>query len=388
MRVRLLMHGWSGQGISGGDKHLVDLAHHWQGEKGISLSLSLPVSGRKILAENFAGSLKGIELKTLSEFFPQEKLVSFGDFFFHYGQRTLLSIFDLIFSPPFDVVVSASHFFYDVGPSFVSALLKKSLPVLYVYHLVSFQRDGWDRRRHWSAFLERLSLRLARRVGALVFTVNPETYAQLRLLGFDPQHLHLTSIAVERTSVPADDYRRDYDVVYLGRLAKTKGLVDLVEALAGARRRKSDLRALIIGSGEEESRLRSLVAQKNLQENVVFAGFVNEEKKAELLRRGRLFVSLSYEEGWAIALAEAMAIGLPAVVYDLPVYRAVFGDAPVVVPRGDSAAAAESILKLLNDPDFFRAKAAAARRVVVKYFSDAVAQRDLSVMTEVLDARS
>jgi glycosyltransferase involved in cell wall biosynthesis len=70
-----------------------------------------------------------------------------------------------------------------------------------------------------------------------------------------------------------------------------------------------------------------------------------------------VFVSPSVEEGWGIAVGEALIAGVPSVVYELPAYSH-FGDLPLLAPLGDIEGFVDTVVGLLTD----RARLDAERR--------------------------
>jgi len=70
--------------------------------------------------------------------------------------------------------------------------------------------------------------------------------------------------------------------------------------------------------------------------NIQLAGFVSEEEKLLLLRNQNTFFFPSYEEGWGIALAEALYCECRCICYELPHYRSIFGDFPIYARLGDA----------------------------------------------------
>jgi len=74
-------------------------------------------------------------------------------------------------------------------------------------------------------------------------------------------------------------------------------------------------------------------------------------------------------EGFGLPAAEAMSCGAPLVVTDGGALPEVFGDAGVVVPKGDSAALARAIAALLDDPVRRADLGAAARKRARSAFS-------------------
>ena len=101
---------------------------------------------------------------------------------------------------------------------------------------------------------------------------------------------------------------------FAGRLhIKNKGLDTLLEAM----RLLPEERLVIAGRGPDEGKLKRMQKELGLS-NVEFAGFVDEEKKMELMRKAKLFVLPSRFEGYGIVLLECAAGSTPAVVSDIP----------------------------------------------------------------------
>lgn len=115
-----------------------------------------------------------------------------------------------------------------------------------------------------------------------------------------------------------DRYQLDPDVpiiLYLGRLHYKKRPDFLLEVLAGLT--DSPFHLLFAGTTNEPDYLEQLqnrVAQLNLRDRVTFTGLVTGAEKELVLQGSDLFVLPSFAENFAIAVAEAMAAGLPVVV--------------------------------------------------------------------------
>ena len=104
-------------------------------------------------------------------------------------------------------------------------------------------------------------------------------------------------------------------------------------------------------AGEEEAALRRLAEAEGVAARVVFWG--RRADIPELL--GQMDVcafSTTRDEGFGIALIEAMAAGLPVVASDVPACREVLadGEAGILVPAGDPEALAAALRPLLQRP--------------------------------------
>lgn len=104
-------------------------------------------------------------------------------------------------------------------------------------------------------------------------------------------------------------------MLYIGRLVRTKGLYESLQAMAQLRARGVDTRLAIAGSGVEEEGLRREVERLKLQEAVGFAGPAFGERKRALFEEAQVLLLPTYHrEGLPYALLEGMAAGLVPVV--------------------------------------------------------------------------
>lgn len=99
-------------------------------------------------------------------------------------------------------------------------------------------------------------------------------------------------------------------LIAVGRLSRQKGFDVLVEAFARLSALFSQYRLVIVGEGEERTKLESLIEQYCLSGRVVLTGFV--ANPLPLVRRSVLFVLSSHVEGMPNVLIEALCVGTPA----------------------------------------------------------------------------
>jgi glycosyltransferase involved in cell wall biosynthesis len=71
----------------------------------------------------------------------------------------------------------------------------------------------------------------------------------------------------------------------------------------------------VVGTGEEEMKLKSLASELRLQEKINFTGVLSEAEKDRLLRESHFLLHTSQREGWGLNVIEANAMGTPAAVY-------------------------------------------------------------------------
>jgi glycosyltransferase involved in cell wall biosynthesis len=101
-----------------------------------------------------------------------------------------------------------------------------------------------------------------------------------------------------------------------------------------------------------------------------------------VLRGATALVSASHDEGFGIPLVEAMALGTPLVVSDIPVFREVGGDAAAYVDPDDVHGFVEAV-KELDDPVVWEQRSAAARAQAARYSWAASARILLALLERV-----
>ncbi len=129
----------------------------------------------------------------------------------------------------------------------------------------------------------------------------------------------------------------------VGRLDEQKGHRYLIEAASGLQ----DTCVAIAGGGPLLDELKSYSGK--LKENTIFTGMMEPEKVPLFLRAVDIFCFPSLWEGFGIALAEAMAAGLPIVASDIPPLREVLGDAGILVPPGDAVELRKALKRLIDN---------------------------------------
>jgi len=98
--------------------------------------------------------------------------------------------------------------------------------------------------------------------------------------------------------------KRNYNLGILSRLSQEKGIDHLIMA-ASRLKDEVDLQLLIIGEGDEESKLKEMVKEMKVDDRVQFLGW--QENPFKYLNKCDLFVLPSFYEGFPNVILEAMA---------------------------------------------------------------------------------
>jgi glycosyltransferase involved in cell wall biosynthesis len=153
-----------------------------------------------------------------------------------------------------------------------------------------------------------------------------------------------------RTFTPDEQAAKTIDVLFCGRIEKRKGsqpMVALCRSLIDAR---PNVRICVVGYGEDEAWVREQL--KGYDATIELTGKVSFEHMTRYYNHSRVYVSTSYYEGLPGTCLEAMAMALPAVVWDFLFYRGLVlpGKTGWLAPPNDIAQMTQDVLHLLDAP--------------------------------------
>lgn len=170
---------------------------------------------------------------------------------------------------------------------------------------------------------------------------------------------------------------QDRVVLFVGGLDQAhyfKGVPILLQSLAT--RELAETKAIIVGDGDLRPELEKQAADLGLAGRAIFAGSVSDDELPGHYRLADVFAfpSIDRSEAFGIAALEALASGLPVVSSDLPGVRTIVrhGETGFRVPPGSVSALVCRLDELLDD-DVMRCRfAAAARKMAVEEYDDAI----------------
>ena len=109
-------------------------------------------------------------------------------------------------------------------------------------------------------------------------------------------------------------------ILFMSRIEPKKGLDLLIPALESILGSGIEFHFILAGSNPQdadyETRIKVQIHNSSLAKYTTITGFVSGDSKVELLTKADLFVLPSYYENFGIAVAEAMAAGVPVVISD------------------------------------------------------------------------
>ena len=161
-------------------------------------------------------------------------------------------------------------------------------------------------------------------------------------------------------------------VLFLSRLHYKKRPDLLIESLHTLKARNHDFHLILAGSGEANylTYLQNLVSSLGLSSQTSFAGFVTGEDKNIVLQGSDIFVLPSFAENFGVAIAEAMAVGLPVIITpDIQISPEIKAANAGLVVKDEKEILANAIAQLLASPQQRQTLGENAKNLVKQRYS-------------------
>lgn len=292
-----------------------------------------------------------------------------------------------------DFIVTVSDYFCDIVPALA---LKRRQPgsrwVAWVHHreLPPAQRPGHLLVNTLTWRLQEWSLRrIARRADAAwVYDTDAGDAVRARLtaLGMDPARIRAMRCGIDLESINQIPERaKTVDAVMVG-VRPNKGLHDILPVWEELQKLRPGATLRLMGGMSGVETLLAEIRRRKLDRLIVpfraGGALLPPAEYHAALKEARLLFAPSHEEGWGMAVCEAMAAGLPVVAYDLPVYRRIYGTAFAAVPCFDTRAFAAALAQVLDDTARHAGLRAAGLAQAAAFGWDAIAAADLAAVRD------
>jgi glycosyltransferase involved in cell wall biosynthesis len=377
-RLIALLNSYS-EGLSGSDLRFIEIAKRITDKK-TQLIVVTSRLGKELCVK------KGLK----ASFKVTSNENKFSHIILTYAMRIFSTIFHNFGAKEDTVLYATSDFLPDVFPIYFFKLRNKNVRWIQTIHHIQgnpFVRVGKSLFVNFLGFFsQKMSLILIKKRADIVVVMNTLIKKQLLDAGFSENRIHINCNGVNFDDIKAfTPSVLKYDGVFLGRLNVSKGIFDLVKVWSYVVAKNPNAKLAIIGKGDKqiEKGLWDYAASLNITKNIDFLGYLSDSNAFGILKSAKVFIFPSYEEGFGIAILEAMACGLPVVTYNLPVYREIFEDKLTSVPAGLTAVMARRVCFLLENPEVARVIATTGMSIVEKYDWDKIAERELRLIKNI-----
>jgi glycosyltransferase involved in cell wall biosynthesis len=244
-----------------------------------------------------------------------------------------------------------------------------------VHHIEGYPLAVNLRERLWRLAAHRYFHFMGKRATAFR-VVNADVGQTLLTMGVPPSKIRLLySLYIDfQIYKPMDVPPKQYDVLFVGRLASNKGILLLLDAITRVVQTHPQVTLAIRGDGGLLETIQKYIAEARIESNVIFLPRVETtDDMARLYQQAGMLVCASTVEGNPRVTIEAMACAVP--VISTPV-----GIMPEVIKHGengylfnwDADELAQKIRLLLDDNALRDAIGEAGRQSVQRFDADTI----------------
>jgi len=168
----------------------------------------------------------------------------------------------------------------------------------------------------------------------------------------------------------------DFVTVFIGRLAKEKNIVFLIDAIEELIDKIPTIKLLIVGDGPDYDEYKQLIEERHLEEHISLLGKVAWEKIPYYYHLGKVFLTASTTETQGLTVIEAMASSVPPICIDDESFRNTVIDGLNGKIFKDKKECKDILLNLYNHPDKLKKMSKQARinseRYSSKYYAESI----------------
>jgi len=329
-------------------------------EFGYEVSIICPQSKK---APAFYDKIDGIEI--FRHFAPVEAASKYSFIFEYFNAlfwEFFLSLYIFI-KKPFQYIHSANP----PDHIFIISLFFKLFKVKFIFDHHDITPENYiakfGRKDFFYKMLNRME-HMSFRAADIVISTN-NSYKQIAISrgNFKPEKVFVVRNGpnLDKVEFPAanKDLKSgfDYLVVYVGTIGNQEGIENLLEAVAYVIHQKGqkNIKFVIVGTGSNWCEMRDLSFKMNLQENVLFTGFIPYHQFYEYLATADLGVNPEHKNAFTdkstmIKIMDYMTFGTPIVQFETREGKVSAGDAAVYVQGNQNDAFGEAIIQLLHNP--------------------------------------
>lgn len=166
-------------------------------------------------------------------------------------------------------------------------------------------------------------------------------------------------------------------ILYVGTLQPRKNIPVLIEAL-----KDLDIKLVLAGNRKAhnfDKRINETIGKNNLEDRVIFPGWIEEEDKPALYKLARCFVFPSLYEGFGITIIEAMAAETPVVSSNKSCLPEIGGAGAIFADPKNADEFAEKIHSVLLDANLRNTLIEKGREIAKSYTWQKNAKKTLEV---------
>lgn len=347
-----------GTGLSGGDSIFIQFIKNWQNKLNITIFGSQ--ESQNLIEKNKIHNLNFIK----TDHKNNNPSLTFFNIINHQLRRTSKGIVSLLKNSHViksnQYVYSVSDFYPDLLPALIAKLLNPKIKWLAGFYL--FAPNPFDKNSPYNQtnqFFKGLIYFLFQQPAYFLV----KTYADVVLVTSLPDSKKFSQkTIVVKGGVDFDELKnikpipltkRKYHAVFMGRLHPQKGVLELIDIWKIVITNLPNAKLAIIGDGQLKNQIKEKINILNLNKNIDMLGFLTGSKKYQIFTNSKIVLHPATYDSGGMSSAEAMALGLPLVCYDLKSLKNYYPVGALKTKRFSKIRFAKNIETLLKNKSLY-----------------------------------
>ncbi len=229
-------------------------------------------------------------------------------------------------------------------------------PITKDHRLEMVNASNWKERfssRRWHSFLP-MQKKVSAELNKIICVSRPSKQDVVEEFLVNPENVEVILNGIDIETFKPDSSIRTIEnriVTTASADIPLKGLRFLINALPRVLKEFPEVHLIVIGKSPNESKIRKLINDLNLNERISFKSNLSEEEIVDIYHTSQIAVIPSLYEGFGFGAGEAMACGTPLISSDSGGLKDVIGDSAVKISSGSVEEIEKEIIALLKDPE-------------------------------------
>jgi len=225
----------------------------------------------------------------------------------------------------------------------------------------------------------------------VIFVISPELKEFLIKHHFTDKKVVITGngVDIELLNKAKKDSKLNIDSLFVGRINETKGIYLMLKVLKKITKIYPKFQFAVMGRGDSssEKQFKEKIKSLNLTSNVQLLGYKKGIEKFSIIKSSKCFwfLSVSPSESFGIALMEAVCCGIPAITYDLPIFKKIYKNKEIIqYPKGSIDQVVKATIDIFKKNQFSNL---AGQKLLQKYSWDRISQLELDTIKSLYEIK-
>lgn len=176
--------------------------------------------------------------------------------------------------------------------------------------------------------IRKLYYKLAYSKANKIFTVSNFSKKRIEKNLGKKRYIKVTYTGISEKFLSKEFFLKKKYILYVGNIKKHKGLKVLLCSFLKLNKKFKDIKLIIVGEQNnfksKDKEITNIFMNRN--ENIIFTGYINDDELKRIIGEAKLLIQPSIYEGFGLPPLEAITLGTPALISNIPVFKEIYSN--------------------------------------------------------------